>query len=139
VLSNAMVTRLGLFVPDVMAVTVVVGAVTLVTAVPVVIPALVKNDCVAAPVTALVNVGVTPVTTVVLCPPRCTLLRCMRAKVAHRDVALRWRIFDTIGSEADMPTASVVGRSGENDRFGHLGSPVAPHFRGPAGADGRQL
>jgi hypothetical protein len=44
-----------------------VGAVTPVTAVPVVIPALVKNEfcVVCTPVTALANVGVTPVTTVV--------------------------------------------------------------------------
>jgi hypothetical protein len=52
-------------------VTEVVGAVTPVTAVPVTgaTPALVKNDCVVAPVTALANVGITPVTTVVPDPP----------------------------------------------------------------------
>jgi hypothetical protein len=68
--SNAGTMRL-LVAPGLRPVTEVVGAVTPVTAVPVTgaTPALVKNDCVVAPVTALANVGITPVTTVVPDPP----------------------------------------------------------------------
>jgi len=68
--SNAGTMRL-LVAPGLRPVTEVVGAVTPVTAVPVTgaTPALVKNDCVVAPVTALANVGITPVTTVWPDPP----------------------------------------------------------------------
>jgi hypothetical protein len=36
------------------------------------------------------------------CNRAARLLRCMSPKVTHRDVSLRCRISDTIGSEADM-------------------------------------
>ena len=73
-MSTATVTRLGLFDPGVMPVTVPVVGVTLVTAVPVTgaRAALVKNDpdvvVVFTPVKALPNVGTTAVTAVPVCP-----------------------------------------------------------------------